>query len=393
MVDRVATALEVFNQLRRAEAYRGLAQPQRRALDDQIERISRALRGQPVRALATQDAYAQLLGTPDDLQRDLNRPSGSANRPAANGGGAAADAAPPASTPPTPPPPPSTSQIGQRAADALDAVDFPGFVAALVTGTFQAIVDASKQQVSAYADLVASLSQTVESYSGDHVTPNQTRDWLRDRHNQYLRVVPPPAGKERSEQPQLLPRPEREGEAPAWLDQYGLSGQQLTAELTDGPLIDAGRLKVAEERMQTLATLVLMGINRVVVGDGDIRARLQFHASARDTVRADVEQQQLAIASQPTQAAQATAMMVSTAKVNAQADASIKADLMGEVHINFRSETFPLERFADSAAIQLINRHARWQKAPVAAQPASETAVAPAANGGQATPAAEGGGA
>jgi len=32
----------------------------------------------------------------------------------------------------------------------------------------------------------------------------------------------------------------------------------------------------------------------------------------------------------------------------------------GEVRITFRTETFPLERFADSAAIQLLNRHARW---------------------------------
>src|SRR5205823_1693283 len=139
----------------------------------------------------------------------------------------------------------------------------------------------------------------------------QTRDWLADRHGQDLQIVLPAPGKETTETPHLMPRAGREGQSPAWLDQYGLGGQELTAEVTDGPLLDAGRLKVAEERMQTLATLVLMGINRVVVGDGNIRARLQFHASARDTVRADVQQQALAIASQPAQAAQAAQMMVS----------------------------------------------------------------------------------
>jgi hypothetical protein len=314
----------------------------------------------------------QVLGTPADFQAGID-----AGGVPASGGSKAPPAAP--SPPPAPPPPPSTAQIGQRAEAALDAIGFPGFVAGLVTGTFQAIVDASKQQISAYADLVASLSQTVESFSADNVTPNQTRDWLRDRHPQDLQVVLPAPGK--AEQPQLLPRPEREGQSPAWLDDYGLSGQQLTAEVTDGPLIDAGRLKVGEERMQTLATLVLMGINRVVVNDGDIRAKLQFHASARDTTRAEVEQEQLAIASQPVQSSQATSMMVSTVKANAQADASIKADLMGEVHITFRSETFPLERFADSAAIQLINRQARWQKETPAAAPAAAAAAPPTAAG------------
>jgi hypothetical protein len=363
MNDRVALALEAFNQLRRGKAYRGLPLSERQSLDDHIGRISRTLTGQSLAVPA--DPYARLLGTPDDLQAQLagGGPGGGAPQSGSSGAGPSGSqpAAPPPA-PPAPPPPPSTSQIGQRAAEALDAVDFPGFVAALVTGTFKAIVDASKQQISEYAKLVASISQTVEDFSRDNVTPNQTRDWLTNRHGKDLQVQLPAPGKEKEEQPKLLPRPESEGESPAWLDDYGLGGQQLTADLTDGPLVDAGRNKVGEERLQTLATLVLMGINRVVVNDGDIRARLQFHAAARDTVRADVEQQGLAIAAQQVQATQATSMMVSTVKVNAQADASIKADLMGEVHITFRSETFPLERFADSPAIQLINRHARWQK-------------------------------
>jgi len=386
MADRVALALEAFRQLQSGSAYRGLSTPERSALDQHIGRITRTLRGQGSAQALAADPYARLLATPDDLQRQIDGSGG----PAAAGSGGGASAAPPA-PPPGPPPAPvtSTSQIGQRAEAALDAIDFPGFVAALVTGTFQAVVDASKQQINAYADLVASLSQTVESFSAEKVTPNQTRDWLRDKHPQDLQVVLPAPGK--TEQPQLLPRPEREGQSPAWLDEYGLSGQSLTAEVTDGPLIDAGRLKVGEERMQTLATLVLMGINRVVVKDGDIRARLQFHASARDTTRADVEQQQLAIASQPAQASQATSMMVSTVKVNAQADASIKADLMGEVHITFSSETFPLERFADSAAIQLINRHARWQKEPAAAPPAAAPASAAAAPPAGSAPPSPGG--
>jgi hypothetical protein len=370
MNDRVALALEAFNQLRRGKAYRGLPTSERQALDDHIGRISRTLTGQSLAVPA--DPYARLLGTPDDLQMQLNAGApGGGGAPAPQ---AASGSQPPAPPPPAPapPPPPSTSQIGQRAADALDAVDFPGFVAALVTGTFKAIVDASKQQISEYAKLVASISQTVESFSQDNVTPNQTRDWLTNRHGKDLQVVLPAPGKEKDEQPKLLPRPESEGSSPPWLDEYGLGGQQLTADLTDGPLVDAGRNKVGEERLQTLATLVLMGINRVVVNDGEITARLQFHASARDTVKADIEQQGLAIAAQQVQATQATSMMVSTVKVNAQADASIKADLMGEVHITFRSETFPLERFADSPAIQLINRHAKWQKEtpPAAGAPA-----------------------
>ena len=65
-------------------------------------------------------------------------------------------------------------------------------------------------------------------------------------------------------------------------------------------------------------------------------------------------------------------LAVSTAKANTQSESAMKADLTGEVKISFRTETFPLERFADSAAIQLLNRHARWRtdEPPAPAAPA-----------------------
>jgi hypothetical protein len=384
MNDRAALALQVFDQLRQGTAWGGLSAPERASLDHHMNRIAKTL-GSPQRAPA--DPYAHLLGTPADLQRQIDQGGAQAGSPT-NG---QAPAQPPAAPPPAPP---ATSQIGQRAADALEAVNFPGFVAALLTGTFKAIVDATTQQVREYANLVASLSQSVDDFSRDKVSLNQVRDWLRDRHPQDLEIELPAPGK--ADQPRLLPRADREGQSPAWLEEYGLGGQALSAELTDGPLLDAGRPKVGEERMQTLATLVLMGVNRVVVNDGDIRARLQFHAAARDLVKADIEQEQLGISGQQVQSQATTSMMVSTLKANAQADSSIKADLMGEVHITFRSETFPLERFADSAAIQLINRHARWQKdagapstAGASSAPTSPTGTQPAS--ARPAPTAEGG--
>jgi hypothetical protein len=270
-------------------------------------------------------------------------------------------------------PPSQTSEIGRRAADALESVNFPGFVAALITGTFQAIVDSSAQQIRRYAELVQSLTQSLEQFSNDNITPNAARDELAARHAAELMIEFPAPGTGGT--PRLVPRSESEGESPAWLERYGLAGQELTEELTEGPLLERGRMSVGEERLQTLATLVLMGINRIVVNEGDIKAKLRFHASARDVLTADVEKRGATIASRSVNSGTGLEMMVSTVKANAQAEASIKADLLGEVRVTFRSETFPLERFADSAAIQLLNRHAKWKEelapapAPAAAAP------------------------
>jgi hypothetical protein len=285
------------------------------------------------------DPYAVGFETPADLR---------GGAPPSNGGATAAAPAP--AEPAAPPRPPGTELIGGRARQALEAVDFPSFVAGLVKGTFQAVVDATSQQIRDYAQLVASLSQSVEEFSAHNVSTNQVRDWLVE---------------------QFLPRRQDE-ESPGWLERFNLGGEPLTAELVEGPLLDAARRALAEERMQTLATMVLMGINRIVVNDGEIKAKLQFHAAARETARAELVAQQGAIAARQITAQTAVSTAVSTVNVNAQADASIKADLVGEVGLRFRSETFNLERFADSQAIQLINRHARTPQ-PAAPTPGGTT--------------------
>jgi hypothetical protein len=363
MSDAVGIALQLAREMRRMPQLAQIDPSTRRKFEHNLAQLEATLSGQG------HDPYATVTSLLEDQLRE------------SAGGGSSGDGSPPSaakSQPPAPPaaPPaaPSTEVIGERARTALEAVDFPGFVASLVTGTFKAIVDASAQQITKYAELVQSITQSLEEFSDKNVTPNQARDDLANKFSQDLMIQFPAPGKDGT--PQLLPRPEREGESPTWLAKYDLAGEQLTADLTDGRLVEKARLRVGEDRLQMLATLVLMGINRIVVNEGDIRAKLQFHAVASDVQKAHVDQMNATIAQKGTDAASGTQMLVSTIKANAQADASIKTDLMGEVRISFRSETFPLERFADSAAITLLNRHARWKQNA----PANTEAAAPAHN-------------
>jgi hypothetical protein len=64
--------------------------------------------------------------------------------------------------------------------------------------------------------------------------------------------------------------------------------------------------------------------------------------------------------------------------VTAQSDANLKAELFGEVKINFASETLPLEKFADQAKRTLLERHARPLTQAVN-PPAAAVSNAPAA--------------
>jgi hypothetical protein len=209
-------------------------------------------------------------------------------------------------------------------------VDFSSFVAGLIQGTFQAIV-ATVQQVREYAKLVADLSKTVEDFTRDNVSGNQARDWLTERYPQDLALVLPSPGQ--PGEPRVVPRRGADP-SPAWLGELGLEGAQLDEQLTEGALLVAARRSLGEERMRLLANTVLLGINRIVVEDGQIRARLQFHAHAREQLTADIKlqggQQMLGIAARQGGAATQISTMVSTVDVNTQSDISIKADLQAK---------------------------------------------------------------
>ncbi len=375
MSNPAAAALAATRSIRQLSGYENLSYAERQALEDDLRRIEGALSPPAVASAAAYDPYAVAFETPADLQRMQ--------------GGAGFPPSQQQPQPVQPPPgataakPAGTEVIGQRARAALEAVDFPSFVAELINGTFQAIVDATAQQIREYAKLVASIAQTVDQFARENVSPNQVRFALAERHPQDLVVVVPSAGSTGS--PKLKPRRKDDADSPAWLEQYKLAGQELTEELAEGALLEAGRMGMAEERMQTLATMVLLGVNRIVIQDGQIKARLQFHATAREAVKVDLTDNaaavQSGIASRDTGSSGGVSTKVSTVSVNAQADVAIKANLVGEVAIRFRSETFNLERFADSQAIELINRHSRLR--PGAEQPAEQKpAIAPAPAGG-----------
>jgi hypothetical protein len=105
--------------------------------------------------------------------------------------------------------------------------------------------------------------------------------------------------------------------------------------------------------------MVLLGMNRVVVKDGTIAARLRFRAAAADHATVDY-----AVSDDPAGGGsewgrRGSRTLVSTVGVNVQTDSELKAELFGDVKINFASETVPLDRFVDDARRTLLERHAR----------------------------------
>lgn len=275
--------------------------------------------------------------------------------------------------------PQATETIAGRAGALVDEINFPAFVSQLVHGTFDAIVDAAIRQMESYSGLVSAVAKTVDQFTEENVSANQARDWLATHYPADVKLKLPDGGEQT--QPEL--EPTGEGRSPAWLAEYKLEGQELTSDLLEQTLLSQVRSRIGSERQQLLATMVLLGMNRVVVRDGSISAKVMFRAAASDAagVQYATNSDPKAVANwgergSETYAAQ-TSTMVSTLVVNAQNESSVRADLFGEVKLNFASETLPLDRMVEPAKAALLQRHSPAARA-VAPAPAAAPATAPA---------------
>ena len=79
----------------------------------------------------------------------------------------------------------ATQTLASRTGALSDEINFPSFVAALVHGTFDAIVDPTIRQMEAFADLVSAVAKDLFAYPLDLTIAMAERlhDWLASRNS------------------------------------------------------------------------------------------------------------------------------------------------------------------------------------------------------------------
>ncbi len=276
---------------------------------------------------------------------------------------------------------------GQALANVVDSVDFPGFVSELIQGVFQAVVDASIQQMEAFAELVANVSKSVDQFMKDNVTEDQARDYLAGQYPDHLQPDIE-AGK-------LKAKPEADTDnAPDFLSDLGLPFDlgDIDDEEAEQQLVQAGRKRIAMDRQQMLATMVLMGLNRIVVTDGQIKASVVFNLDAKaldEETKSQERSFEYNRSSDYTRNSTAKKSgflwikpkRTSRSKLNIKTDTNyqssstneeervreteLKAKLTGNVDLRFKSETFPLEKMTELMGTDttMITQNAKQQPA------------------------------
>ncbi|GAB2603522.1 hypothetical protein [Kribbella endophytica] len=274
--------------------------------------------------------------------------------------------------------PAAADQIARVTAATLRAISFPDFVADLIRGTFTAIVDSSIQQMEAYTRLLENVSKTVDQFMVDNITDNQARDWLVATYPAQIRLS--------DDKPPVLVAQEGADDAPApsWRESLLLTDDVSPGDedAYESVLLPAARRKLAQNRLQTLSTLVLMGMNRILVTAGKIRASMDFHIDTTDRAAqqhaSDFDFHTGASGSVGfgpwSVAATMSVGYVTSSRSQSLSELNVAADLTGEVEIHFRADAIPLERFAPGAQVDTIRSNTA---VPTANEPSWGSDIAP----------------
>jgi hypothetical protein len=268
----------------------------------------------------------------------------------------------------------------------VQKVDFPKFVGGLIQNVFQAIVESSIEQMRAYGELIANVAKTVDQFMTDNISAGAGRDWLADRFPDTLGVEVESGASGFAE----------DGQAPAptaKIAAHGDNPQQRLAEISrdlnlDPPVTDvtdanaelrlvtAARLHMAKSRQQLLASMVMLGINRIVITDGSINAKVLFDMNAKDTAKRTYTASMYDQSAQryrekmdvsyggwmsPWDASASfegeqdhIATVRSALDDMSEAKAEVKAKLSGDVRVNFKSDYLPLEKMATPEMMSVI---------------------------------------
>ncbi len=170
----------------------------------------------------------------------------------------------------------------------LKQVKFPTFVASLIEGVFHAIVKSSIEQMEAYTKMIAAVATSLKQFTDDNVTENQGRDHMVEKFPDLFEIGVDDFSDNPSPRLQLRDGVD-EGDALKRVNQQlsfegsPFKSMDLSDENAEKALVLAARMQLAKQRQQLMASLVLMGINRIVVTDGRLSAKIMYDFTARDT--------------------------------------------------------------------------------------------------------------
>lgn len=306
----------------------------------------------------------------------------------------------------------------QQFGELVKKVDFGNFVSGLVQNVFKAIVDSSIQQMQAYGELLANVAKTVDQFAQDNLTENNARDFLTQKYPSMLGLDFSQSDDGFGGTPGSAPAAPKlittgdDSEADLKTISADLGLEQPITDISDADqeqaLVLKARLQMARQRQQLLSSMVVLGINRIVVTDGLIHAKVVFDVQANDSAKRG---SRASLYDRKEDSSSSSAMIggwlpfgvgggagssssndhVTTVQSSldetSESKAQVKANLTGEVRVNFKSDYFPMDKLASPEMIAAIQGNAVPKDKP--ARPPAGAAATPAPAAAAPAPAAK----
>jgi len=244
------------------------------------------------------------------------------------------------------------SEIGaglDEGVDFIEKVDFPEFVKDLLKGVFDANAEVMQQQTEDYMRLVKASTQSLSEFIKE-ISKADSFAYLAENDKEG-------------------------GFNLGFEDDINGGGQKVILTDKDGNPVDTedskikakimdAQIALAKERRAMLRETILMGVNRLVIEKGKVRAAVKFDIKAQSkTVTKDQATKKDATTSQKvnrkgggfysfyrnrtSDVTNKRSTSISISSAAGQQSTAVSAALTGEVEINFKSDYFKLDNFAD----------------------------------------------
>jgi hypothetical protein len=292
----------------------------------------------------------------------------------------------------------AVDRVADTTRNIINAVSFPRFVTELINGVFKAMLDSSSQQMNSYVELLNNVAASTDGFMDSNVGGDRARQWLVEKYPASFEVNREEADsldEEDGQKPQTVTTLRlRSGaqmpSAEALKTDLGLSdSESVPSGDPEQSLVPFARRRLAKMRQEMLATMVMLGMQRIVIESGKISAVMRFHIDARSAAQADqgsnfdLHNQVNASGSYGVLGWGASASIsntigyVTTQRSQTTEEERLDLNLDSSVEINFKSDYLPLNRLASTEQANRIRENSRnpeaEAKAVIDARSARET--------------------
>jgi len=242
-------------------------------------------------------------------------------------------------------------QAGELAGDFVREVDFPKFVRDLLKGVFDANLEVTVKQMEAYTNLMKAATASIAKFV-NAIDNTAAFGYLAENNSDEFSFDFDDEEKDESGQPKAV-LTDKEG------NKLDLGDNEIKAKIMDA------KIAMAKEQRALLRETILMGVTRLVVEKGVVKAAVVFDIKASEKInKQDKAAMKKAHSSGTsvtasggligrifggptvghTSSNQESQISVSSAKSASSTD--LAAKITGSVEIQFKSDYFKLDNFA-----------------------------------------------